>query len=281
MSTNIYIDHYIKFSCIGGECPFTCCGGWGILLQDSEIEMYRNLPKPFSDEIMEHIDLNEKKFILNEDGKCALLTEDGWCRIVRGLGDEKLSATCTTFPRKITTYGSFLQIGVEMVCPVVAGYLLEDEPIQFVLKENDTAQVHEMDGLYLTLSDIRGKLVDMLQSQRGSFYRGKLYVILKIQEYITELYQKRSKLDRKRVDRYLDSYLKPENLQAIYDSLNEIEIKTEEQITVLSGFFYDSLLLKIIFEKMKDHIYFEHLFQGWMVDTELFKKGFNGFYQLF
>ena len=30
----VYPDYYRQFTCIGGECPDTCCAGWEIVIDD-------------------------------------------------------------------------------------------------------------------------------------------------------------------------------------------------------------------------------------------------------
>lgn len=276
MSTYIYMDYYKEFSCIGGECPLTCCAGWNIKLTDDEIEMYKNLPKPFSDEVMKNIDIEKKKFIL-PNGRCGLLTEDGWCRIVRECGEKMLSDVCTVFPRKADSFGSFCQAVVEMVCPVVAGYMLEEEQIHFGVEEIGEKTVHDVDKLYLTLSSVRRKLVDLLQMDRGKYYRGKIFVIFKVQEYLLELYQKKAALDRKRVERYVDSYLQPEHLDTIYRSFEVVEDKLKEQVKVLTGFFINDILENHIMDTIKKYVYFDHLCKEWLVDAEKFKTDLEGF----
>lgn len=54
------------------------------------------------------------------DGKCGLLTEEGWCKIVLECGEKYLSDTCTCFPGCVREFGDVLECMVEIVCPVVA-----------------------------------------------------------------------------------------------------------------------------------------------------------------
>lgn len=133
------MDWYVKFQCIGGKCPLTCCSSeWDIFLKEEEIERYKDMDHPFRNEIMKYVD-EEKKCMITDAKKvkCGLLTEDGWCRMVLECGEEYLSHTCTIFPRNIRCYGDILERGVEIVCPVVAGYLLENIPIEFGIQEKE------------------------------------------------------------------------------------------------------------------------------------------------
>ena len=37
----VYPDYYRQFTCIGGECPDTCCAGWEIVIDDKTLEKYK------------------------------------------------------------------------------------------------------------------------------------------------------------------------------------------------------------------------------------------------
>ena len=67
------------------------------------------------------------------DGRCQMLTEDGWCRIVLECGEEYLSGTCTTFPRKVKQFGDIMECMVEIVCPLVAERVFDDKKIEFMV----------------------------------------------------------------------------------------------------------------------------------------------------
>ena len=32
---------YDEFSCMGAECPLTCCGGWSIVIDEKTLKDYR------------------------------------------------------------------------------------------------------------------------------------------------------------------------------------------------------------------------------------------------
>lgn len=40
----VYPDYYRQFTCIGGECPDTCCAGWEIVIDDKTLKSIRNIP---------------------------------------------------------------------------------------------------------------------------------------------------------------------------------------------------------------------------------------------
>lgn len=40
----VYPDYYRQFTCIGGECPDTCCRDGRIVIDDKTLEKYKNIP---------------------------------------------------------------------------------------------------------------------------------------------------------------------------------------------------------------------------------------------
>lgn len=135
----VSMEWFTRFRCIGGHCPLTCCSSmWKVALTEEEIKKYKNMNHSFQGEIMKWVDEKDKCMITDvETGKCGLLTEDGWCRMVLECGESYLSKTCAVFPRYAKAYGDIIETGVEIVCPVVAGYLLENVPIEFEFQEKE------------------------------------------------------------------------------------------------------------------------------------------------
>ena len=157
------MDWWNDFSCIGGECPLTCCcTSWSIDLTEKEIEQYEKLDHPFRDTIVASIDKENKK-MKEKDGYCPLLTKEGWCHIVRECGEQYLSNTCTAFPRHRMIFGDVVEQTVELVCPVVANYLFRKEKIAFEFGETDEKEtINSIDyTLYDTLSLVRTNLIEL------------------------------------------------------------------------------------------------------------------------
>ncbi|HBI60113.1 MAG TPA: hypothetical protein DDY31_02695 [Lachnospiraceae bacterium] len=215
MKKVLSLDWVNQFRCIGGECPLTCCGGWNIALKENEIEMYENLQHPFREEILKAVDA-EEKCMKQSNGRCILLTEDGWCRIVRECGEKYLSYTCTIFPRGTHTYGDTIEAYVEIVCPVVAGYLMKPEKIAFNLAELEEEAEEDVDyQLYDTLSLTRTFLIELFQSYDWLYNTGKCYILLNVLNTVKELYQK-GKLNKENVTSQLLPYSQERNCLEIF-----------------------------------------------------------------
>lgn len=95
---------YDQFHCIADQCPLTCCRGWAIRADGGIYEKWKSRQE--TSYLCEQV--NYKK----EDGEniyhmkadfckaCVMLDEKGLCEIVKRHGDEYLSDTCASFPRK-------------------------------------------------------------------------------------------------------------------------------------------------------------------------------------
>lgn len=237
----LYMTWLSRFQCIGGSCPLTCCSAkWNISLKDEEIACYENMEHPFRNELMDAID-KENHCMKTRNDVCALLTEDGWCRLVRECGEDKLSATCTGFPRSLVKYGDIIEGTVEIVCPVVAGYLLEAEPIDFGYTENEVeAEEDTIDyQRYDSLSLARTFLIELVQEDPYRFVSGKVYIIFSVMYKMKELIQE-NMLNKENVIRLLELYDKKEVRDEIY---MQCENLAEQYAT--KGIFLQNLLIQL------------------------------------
>lgn len=184
---------YVDFKCMGAPCPLTCCTtSWDIRLTEDEIRKYQSMENAFQPQIMKAIDVEAKKFRGTAARRCQMLTEEGWCQIVQNCGEEALCATCQSFPRTYRWYGDILEASVELVCPGVAAYCFSDAVPQYELIEIETeCDSEDYDyNLYDSLSVARGFLIDLIGEPDIQFLHGKIYIMLKMVEKISELLSK-------------------------------------------------------------------------------------------
>lgn len=121
MEKNGRILHYIQpkyyknFSCIGGNCPMTCCYGWRIDWTKEEVEKLK--AAECSDCLKELIDNSFKEYgenyviKLNEKEYCPFHDENKLCSIQKNLGVDYMSHTCMHYPRN-----NFSVEGYELDC---------------------------------------------------------------------------------------------------------------------------------------------------------------------
>lgn len=129
---------YVKeFQCDGQACQAHCCKYWSIEIDRKTYKKYSHIkPKKAANEIVRHIKKNDKAdkyFVaLDERRRCPMLTQDNWCMIQRKYGEEYLSETCVTYPRRTWGFNEFFERSLTMTCPVAAEkVLLAREPLKF------------------------------------------------------------------------------------------------------------------------------------------------------
>ncbi|MBR1740678.1 MAG: flagellin lysine-N-methylase, partial [Lachnospiraceae bacterium] len=123
------LNLYASFSCLAGECPFTCCSGWEIEISKQDYERFGGLePVWLRKEIFKNIrEKGEKHYFKNlKNGDCAMLLEDGLCRIEKHTSEKTLCNTCRKFPRIFGEIGEITAFSMAASCPVVARAIYED-----------------------------------------------------------------------------------------------------------------------------------------------------------
>lgn len=90
-------DLYKEFTCIGGDCPNTCCAFWKIFVDDDSADYYRSVPGPFGRKLKDNLitDDSSRTHIKLHDGVCPFLTDAKLCQIYQELGEDKLCTTCS------------------------------------------------------------------------------------------------------------------------------------------------------------------------------------------
>lgn len=95
-------SYYKDFHCIAGKCKDSCCIGWEIDIDEDTEAYYRSVEGTFGEKLKENME--EKSFILQENGWCPFLNKEKLCDICIELGEEALSEVCTEYPRFTMEY---------------------------------------------------------------------------------------------------------------------------------------------------------------------------------
>ena len=121
-------EYYDLFRCAAAGCPDSCCHEWEIQVDEAAAEYYRSLPGELGDRLRRGLAESEGSvYFVNENGRCPMWQSDGLCRLQVELGHDALCKTCREFPRLTHDYGDFIEIGLELSCPVAAGLILSGE----------------------------------------------------------------------------------------------------------------------------------------------------------
>ncbi len=134
------LETFTDFVCIGSECPYTCCSGWQITVDEETDRFYKSVDGEMGDRLKNCIQREDGKawFIMRQDGSCPFLNENGLCSIYINLGEEHLSNTCTYYPRYAFCEGDIYFAGISISCPVASRfYLTHEEPLLIDFAEND------------------------------------------------------------------------------------------------------------------------------------------------
>lgn len=222
-----------------------------------------------------------------KDGRCKMLTEEGWCKIVQQCGPEYLSFTCTVFPRLDRFYGDTVECTVGLTCPVVAEYLLDAEPIGFGFREEELPDYipKEIDyEVYDSLSLSRTHLIELLQSYENQFHMGKLYIILQVMEKVKELMTSNA-LTKSAVEEILNYYEDTTNRATVFSMGEELAKKTELKLQSMKKLIAIAKVLIYDVQMLRCPVPVETMYQyleSWNQDREqLYRdmKEFSIYYQ--
>lgn len=164
------------FQCIGSACPDTCCAGWGIEVDATSVDFYRNLKNDFGQKLQQNlIESNEKVYMKLQNNRCPFLNNQNLCDIYIHLGPEKMCQTCKIYPRFQKRYGDVLFRGLCISCPEVARLILSyPETLYFDFAEDssisDSSNNIENWSLFNTLINGMTTSVNILQNRSLSIF---------------------------------------------------------------------------------------------------------------
>ena len=167
------LNFMTKFRCIGSDCTDTCCNGWNVVLDKKTHYAYKNSDDREISAVAKNSIKTLKserdaarfsKIKLKENGNCPLMTDCGLCKVQENLGEEFLSKTCNTFPRRTIKAGDVTYLTASMACPEATKLCLENEDAAEISDNSQDVLIHATNSksLYVLnvteLSD-RGKLI--------------------------------------------------------------------------------------------------------------------------
>ena len=133
-----YVNRFKCNGCTGGGVINCCERDWDITIDDAIYKKYRKIkPSEKAQEILSHIVRDDKRNSYMLIGRpCPFLTPEKFCGIQLNYGEEFLSQTCATYPRRTHAVGKFFERSLTLTCPVAAEMVLfTQEPMKFEFVE--------------------------------------------------------------------------------------------------------------------------------------------------
>lgn len=251
--------YYDEFKCVGDKCRNTCCEGWNIWIDKESFKKYKNEDDEFGKYLNSKMEINDQseddtdygEFMLDIEGRCSLLNEKNLCKLYINKGEEYLCRTCTVFPRTADQFTEdYVERNLELSCPVVAGYLVENNiSLEFVVKEDELTDldekiitewydgIKERDDLYLKS---RNMLIKTAKAKEISIEKRLIFMKMiqsKIQSVLDE-------------EEYLKGFdILKEAEDAIKSNLNIVDFKIEENKNTLQKYNMILNILNLILEE--------------------------------
>lgn len=178
--------YYQNFSCLGGECKYTCCQEWNIKISRAEYNKIRGVRA--SEEINGIIENAFKRnrvngsddfyafMALKEDGYCPFLLDNGWCKLHSECGERILPEICKIFPRITSELLGYHQRICSEGCEQTVKLLLEEKDgLSFVEVEDANEKstpiavieksIGDKKSLYRWIADVQAVCIGILQNR--------------------------------------------------------------------------------------------------------------------
>lgn len=147
------LENYFSFTCLAGACPSTCCSGWSILVDEQDYQRFCRLEQQeLREDILLHMKRKDGKIFFQnqEDGRCAMLDEDGLCRIQKNSTEETLCNTCRKYPRLLSEKQGVYYFSMAASCPVISKALWLGK-LSYI-HGGDSGRTYRMPGREIPLS---------------------------------------------------------------------------------------------------------------------------------
>ena len=167
----IYPSYYPEFCCAASACTDSCCQQWAVVVDEETASRYRALFGTLGEQLRQVMQEEDGDIILrlNPDGRCPMWRSDGLCQIQTELGEDALCHTCREFPRLRHDYGDFVELGLELSCPVAAQLILEDRACTDLCQTLPGGEPPEYDpAMMASLQRSRREILALLKGTRFS-----------------------------------------------------------------------------------------------------------------
>ncbi|MGL5354560.1 MAG: flagellin lysine-N-methylase [Clostridium sp.] len=237
-------NYYDEFKCTGDKCIDSCCKGWKITVDKKTYNKYKKISGEFGQKLNKSISrsrnsVNEKeygKINLDEKLVCPMVNEIGLCEIHSKLGEEFLSDTCKTYPRKNDVYGDITEKILTMSCPeVIKMVLLNKEPITFNLIDEGNQTIEKNykvnRKLYDVLWEVRSLSIEIVQDRSISVGNRTVLIILLCDKIQKSIDSKSYDEAIQYISIFKDEYKKIQ----VEKQLNQIKMNEKVKVTIATA----------------------------------------------
>ncbi|MBR6315900.1 MAG: flagellin lysine-N-methylase [Lachnospiraceae bacterium] len=110
------LDWYQDFSCIGGDCPQTCCRGWIIPLSPEDIARLQGVHGTLGLRIFAAAGGWTRGNFNQKSRQCPFWNKEGLCELQLQKGHSFIPDACQSYPRFFRNYGIFEQRTLDLSC---------------------------------------------------------------------------------------------------------------------------------------------------------------------
>ncbi len=179
MSKVIFPTYYKDFHCIAGLCRHTCCRDWEIDIDKASLERFAGFPDITSK-------ISDGSYVLDPDGRCPFLMEDGLCYQIKTYGEDFICDICKEHPRYYFTRNNITYGGISLACEEAARLILTSK-IPFELEGGEAVSdvIRAFNGDPCKVKDKIDKLSSDITS---SLMRSKIFAGMEILDETWETY---------------------------------------------------------------------------------------------
>lgn len=230
---------YDEFSCIGAECPLTCCAGWRITIDDDTFKNYRKMGGKIASFAKKNMVYEERwhenKVQLKDNGLCPMLNDKQLCEVVLCKGTKHLSQTCKIYPRETVHSFDTNELYLSLSCPRALELLFAlGEKVKFVLEEDEKLNLENIPVLNQELLinlKVREMVGDFIQDADLPLWFREFYSAYTIEKLSSEI--KAKNFDG--VVSKLSHLYETSFYQAMYDGIKNTSVNREQQFQSLCG----------------------------------------------
>lgn len=285
-----------KFTCVGASCEDTCCAGWGVTIDKKTYNAYQKVNSPSLKERLTHevgrvrsqaTDQNYARVKMSPVNHACPMLEESLCAIQKELGEDKLSHTCSTFPRLSYKTGDFYQQSLTLSCPEAARLaLLEDDAFAFSKSDfhvriDTVTDLKPKFGLRMDeMNEVRFFCIKIIKAQGLSLWQKMVFLGL-VCESLTAGNKQATKQSAVEKTQGLFQLLEAGELGELFENINanhELQAEIFVKLWAFKTGNQHSKNQQLVDESISSH--FEKSDEGVLVSktmlTEQYKRGLQG-----